>query len=81
MILNKLVWASTKCLKTGLYVFQNVTEALRMEYRYMDLRRHLMQHNLRLRSKVIMKMREFLANQNGLYNLQFYSNENKVSVV
>lgn len=38
-------------------------EPLRMEHRYLDLRFSEMQHNLRLRSKFIMAMREFLVNQ------------------
>ncbi|CAG2064271.1 unnamed protein product, partial [Timema podura] len=37
-------------------------EYLRMKYRYLDLRFPEMQRNLRLRSKVIMKMREYLCN-------------------
>lgn len=40
--------------------FSKAKEPLRMKYRYLDLRFAEMQHNLRLRSQVIMKMREFL---------------------
>lgn len=36
-----------------------------MEYRYLDLRNKDLQRNLRLRSEMVMKMREFLCNQNG----------------
>lgn len=35
-------------------------EFLRLKYRYVDLRFPEMQYNLRLRSKLLMKMREFL---------------------
>ena len=35
-------------------------EALRLEYRYLQLRHASMQRNLRLRSEIVMKMREFL---------------------
>lgn len=40
--------------------FSKAKEPLRMKYRYLDLRFAEMQRNLRLRSQVIMKMREFL---------------------
>ena len=35
-------------------------EALRLEYRYLQLRHQSMQRNLRLRSEIVMKMREYL---------------------
>lgn len=38
-------------------------ESIRMQYRYLDLRFPEMQRNLRLRSKIFMKMREFLVNK------------------
>lgn len=41
------------------------SEALRMQYRYLDLRSPQMQYNLRLRSRLVMKMREFLCNLHG----------------
>lgn len=39
--------------------FQKVNETLRLKYRYLDLRNRELQHNLRLRSNLTMKMREF----------------------
>ncbi|XP_066260697.1 aspartate--tRNA ligase, mitochondrial-like [Euwallacea similis] len=42
--------------------FQMAKEALRMQYRYLDIRFRQMQRNLRIRSKLFMKMREFLIN-------------------
>lgn len=42
--------------------FQKAKESIRMQYRYLDLRFPLMQRNLRVRSQVLMKMREFLVN-------------------
>lgn len=42
---------------------QRPKEDLRMQYRYLDLRFPDMQNNLRTRSKLLMKMREYLANK------------------
>lgn len=41
------------------------SEALRMQYRYLDLRSSQLQYNLRLRSQVVMRMREYLCNHHG----------------
>lgn len=41
------------------------SESLRMQYRYLDLRSSQMQKNLRLRSQLVMKMREYLCNVHG----------------
>lgn len=41
------------------------SENLRMQYRYLDLRSAQMQRNLRLRSQLVMKMREYLCNVHG----------------
>ena len=42
---------------------QSVNEDLRYRYRYLDLRRHDMQHNLRLRHRLVQHMRHYLNNQ------------------
>ena len=43
---------------------------LRMEYRYLDLRNKYLQYNLRLRSQITMKMREFLCYKNGFVDVE-----------
>lgn len=45
-------------------------EPLRLEYRYIDLRFADMQKNLRTRSKVLMKMREYLVNHAGFVEVE-----------
>ncbi|XP_063702674.1 aspartate--tRNA ligase, mitochondrial [Culicoides brevitarsis] len=45
-------------------------EPLRLEYRYIDLRFADMQRNLRTRSKVLMRMREFLINYAGFVEVE-----------
>lgn len=42
--------------------FQKPNEAKRLKYRYLDMRFAETQRNLRLRSSVLMKMREYLIN-------------------
>ncbi|XP_032249357.1 aspartate--tRNA ligase, mitochondrial isoform X2 [Phoca vitulina] len=46
------------------------TEALRLQYRYLDLRSFQMQYNLRLRSQMVMKMREYLCNLHGFVDIE-----------
>lgn len=50
--------------------FNLANEPLRMEYRYIDLRFAEMQRNLRTRSNVLMKMREYLINQAGFVEVE-----------
>jgi aspartyl-tRNA synthetase len=47
----------------------NITEALRLKYRYLDLRRPLMQKNLLLRHRITMNVREFL-DRNGFLDIE-----------
>uniref|UniRef100_A0A667YI30 Aspartyl-tRNA synthetase 2, mitochondrial n=1 Tax=Myripristis murdjan TaxID=586833 RepID=A0A667YI30_9TELE len=50
--------------------FVKKSEALRMQYRYLDLRSSQMQYNLRLRSQLVMKMREYLCNIHGFVDVE-----------
>ncbi|XP_071762374.1 aspartate--tRNA ligase, mitochondrial [Centroberyx gerrardi] len=50
--------------------FVKKSESLRMQYRYLDLRSSQMQHNLRLRSQLVMKMREHLCNTHGFVDVE-----------
>lgn len=50
--------------------FVKKSEALRMQYRYLDLRSSVMQYNLRLRSQMVMKMREYLCNLHGFVDVE-----------
>lgn len=58
----KVVNKSNEVLPFNIREFQRAKESLRMQYRYLDLRFPEMQRNLRMRSEVLMKMREFLTN-------------------
>ncbi|XP_069334470.1 aspartate--tRNA ligase, mitochondrial isoform X1 [Eulemur rufifrons] len=50
--------------------FVKKTETLRLQYRYLDLRSFQMQYNLRLRSQMVMKMREYLCNLHGFVDIE-----------
>lgn len=65
-VLNK----ATKNLPINVREFNRAKENLRMEFRYIDLRFEDMQRNLRLRSAVLMKMREYLCNQAGFVEVE-----------
>lgn len=65
-VLNK----ATKTLPINVREFNRAKENLRMEFRYIDLRYEDMQRNLRLRSSVLMKMREYLCNQAGFVEVE-----------
>lgn len=50
--------------------FVKKSELLRMQYRYLDLRSPHMQKSLRLRSELVMKMREYLCNVHGFVDVE-----------
>lgn len=50
--------------------FNRANEPLRMQYRYLDLRYADMQRNLRTRSNVLMKMRDYLVNHAGFVDVE-----------
>ncbi|XP_047446318.1 aspartate--tRNA ligase, mitochondrial [Mugil cephalus] len=50
--------------------FVKKSETLRMQYRYLDLRSSQLQENLRLRSQLVMKMREYLCNVHGFVDVE-----------
>uniref|UniRef100_A0A3Q3G6A1 Aspartyl-tRNA synthetase 2, mitochondrial n=1 Tax=Labrus bergylta TaxID=56723 RepID=A0A3Q3G6A1_9LABR len=50
--------------------FVKKSESLRMQYRYLDLRSSQMQQNLRLRSELVMKMREYLCKEHGFVDVE-----------
>lgn len=50
--------------------FNVAIETLRMKYRYISMRMPDIQHNLRMRSNVLMKMREYLINTVGFVEIE-----------
>ncbi|KAI5937724.1 Aspartate--tRNA ligase, mitochondrial [Manis javanica] len=61
---------SCKKLPFEIKDFVKKTEALRLQYRYLDLRSFQMQYYLRLRSQMVMKMREYLCNLHGFVDIE-----------
>ncbi|XP_069087688.1 aspartate--tRNA ligase, mitochondrial isoform X2 [Pleurodeles waltl] len=61
---------SCKKLPFEIKDFAKKTESLRMQYRYLDLRSQQLQHNLRLRSQMVMRMREYLCNLHGFVDVE-----------
>ncbi|XP_023658227.1 aspartate--tRNA ligase, mitochondrial isoform X3 [Paramormyrops kingsleyae] len=64
-VLNK-----SKKLPFEIKDFTKKAESLRMQYRYLDLRSSQMQYNLRLRSQIVMKIREYLTNIHGFVDVE-----------
>ncbi|XP_054624569.1 aspartate--tRNA ligase, mitochondrial-like isoform X3 [Dunckerocampus dactyliophorus] len=50
--------------------FVKKSESLRMQFRYLDLRSSRLQKNLRLRSQLVMKMREYLCYVHGFVDVE-----------
>lgn len=67
--LDVLNAASTE-IPVQVRTFNRSNESSRMKYRYIDLRFDDMQRNLRLRSSVLMKMREYLVNNVGFVEVE-----------
>uniref|UniRef100_A0A8U7NEF7 Aspartyl-tRNA synthetase 2, mitochondrial n=1 Tax=Corvus moneduloides TaxID=1196302 RepID=A0A8U7NEF7_CORMO len=61
---------SCKKLPFEIKDFIKKSEALRMQYRYLDLRSFRLQSNLRLRSQMVMRMREYLCNLHGFVDVE-----------
>ncbi|XP_061490082.1 aspartate--tRNA ligase, mitochondrial [Rhineura floridana] len=64
------VLSTCKKLPFEMKDFIKKNEALRMKYRYLDLRSVQMQYNLRLRSQMVMRMREYLCNRHGFVDVE-----------
>lgn len=68
-VTNLQVLNKAKSLPFSLEEASEVDEELRLTYRYLDLRREQMQHNLRLRSDVMFAVREFFK-QDGFCEIE-----------
>lgn len=66
----KVLNTSRKNLPVEVRDFNRPKETLRLEHRYVDLRYADMQRNLRTRSSVLMKMREYLINECGFVEVE-----------
>lgn len=62
-VLNYKIISLASALPFELSENANVKEDLKLKYRYLDLRRKIMQNNLRLRAKLISAFREYLDSQ------------------
>ncbi|GFT35004.1 aspartate--tRNA ligase, mitochondrial [Nephila pilipes] len=66
----KLINASIPRLPITSKDQEKINEPTNYKYRYLSLRGHKLQENLRIRSKVLMKMREFLHDHNGFVDIE-----------
>lgn len=66
----KVINEARQQLPFNIREYNKAKEPLRMEHRYMDLRFPEMQRNLRVRSKFIQNMRDFLINQAGFVEVE-----------
>ena len=57
------IYSKAKTLPISIEVDSNVSENIRLKYRYLDLRRENLQHNLIFRSKLLNSIRNFLLSQ------------------
>ncbi|XP_005797187.3 aspartate--tRNA ligase, mitochondrial [Xiphophorus maculatus] len=67
---NAEVFNTCRKLPFEIKDFVKKSESLRMQYRYLDLRSSQMQKILRLRSQLVMKMREYLCNVHGFVDVE-----------
>lgn len=65
-VLNK----ASDILPFNIREFQKAKESLRMQYRYLDLRFAEMQMNMRVRSRMLMDMRDFLVNKRNFVDVE-----------
>ena len=63
IINDYLIYAKAKTLPISVENDSNVSENIRLKYRYLDLRRENMQDNLVFRSKLLLAIRNFLSKQ------------------
>ncbi|KAG8197726.1 hypothetical protein JTE90_001648 [Oedothorax gibbosus] len=66
----KLLNSSTPKLPITSKDQEKLTETVNYKYRYLSLRSQKLQENLRIRSKVLMKMREFLHDQHNFVDIE-----------
>lgn len=66
----KILNVASRNLPIFIREFNKAKESQQMKYRYLSLRYSELQRNLRMRSSVIMKMREFLINECNFVDIE-----------
>lgn len=66
----KLLNTSTPKLDINAKNIEKITDVTKLKYRYLSLRSQKLQENLRLRSAILMKMREFLIHEHGFVDVE-----------